>query len=244
LAQLATCGFPNAANTGPQGTLDIVNSSVVLATANAVYEGHEVHGCIEVRATNVTIRNVRVTGSCFYSIDTTNAAYSTNTSKTTIDHVEISCPSGGTAIGEKNLIVKNVNIHGCENGFDLDGNTTITDSWLHDLLQDGNAHTDGIQTTHGSANIVVQHNTIDARGNTTSAMITDPDNGTTNVTITGNILAGGAYTLYCRNNSTGWSVTSNRFVKGAFGYLDSCQNVPTWSNNVVDSTNVLIPKTA
>lgn len=189
----------------------------------------------------MTIRNVKVTGNCFYSIDTVNAAYNSGT--TTIDHVEISCPVNGTAIGEKNVNVHAVNIHGCENGFDLDGNATITDSWLHDLLQDGNAHTDGIQTPHGSSNIVVRHNTIDARGETTSAMITDPDNGTTNVTITGNLLAGGAFTLYCRNNSTGWSVTSNRFVKGAFGYMDECQNVPSWSGNVDDVTNVTLPKT-
>lgn len=204
-----------------------------------MYENKLVTGCINVAATNVTIRNVKVTGNCFYSIDTTGAAYSSGL--TTIEHVEIACPVNGTAIGEKNLVVHNVNIHGCENGFDLDGNALITDSWLHDLLQDGNAHTDGIQTPHGSSNITVSHNTIDARGNTTSAMITDPDNGTTNVTIAGNILAGGAFTLYCRNNSTGWSVTDNRFVKGAYGYTDLCQNVPVWTGNVIDSTGGPVP---
>jgi hypothetical protein len=238
LKQLAACGLPNAANTGvqPGVALDTVNGDVTLSTPGQVYQGHEVHGCITVSAANVTIRNVRVTGDCGYSIDTERGpAY--DTGPTTIEHVEIACPAGKTAIGEKHLVVRFVNIHGCENGFDLDGFTTITDSWLHDLLQNPDAHTDGIQTTHGSSNIVVQHNVIDSRGDTTSAIITDPDNGTTNVTISGNILAGGSYTLYCRNNSTGWSVTNNRFVMGAYGYTDSCDAVPAWSGNVVDSTN-------
>jgi hypothetical protein len=241
LQQLAACGFPNSTNTGvqPGVTLDTVNGDVTLSTAGQVYQGHEVHGCITVAAAGVTVRNVKIVGVCNYSIDTARGpAYESG--PTTIEHVEIDCQNAGgtTAIGEKHLIVRAVNIHGCENGFDLDGATTISESWIHDLVQSEIAHTDGIQATPGAAGIAVSHTVLDSRGITTSAVITTVPSagGNTNVTLTGNLLAGGAYTLYCSDNGSGWAVTGNRFVPGGYSYATNCENVPVWSGNILDAT--------
>jgi hypothetical protein len=37
--------------------------------------------------------------------------------------------------------------HGCENGFDRDGDVLSEDSYIHDLYQSTEAHTDGAQIT-------------------------------------------------------------------------------------------------
>lgn len=60
LHQLAACGFPNAANTGPSGTLTVVNGNVSLDNDGQVLRDTEVRGCVEVHGTGVLITNVRV----------------------------------------------------------------------------------------------------------------------------------------------------------------------------------------
>ena len=42
-----------------------------------------------------------------------------------------------------------MNIHGCENGLDIDQNITVEDSYIHDLYNGAEAHTDGIQFASG-----------------------------------------------------------------------------------------------
>src|SRR6266571_1701494 len=75
-----------------------------------------------------------------------------------------------------------VGIHDCENGFDIDQDATVEDSYIHNLYNSAESHTDGIQFAqghyqivngkyardasgkpvllHDAANITVRHNTI------------------------------------------------------------------------------------
>jgi hypothetical protein len=118
--------------------------------------------------------------------------------------------TGGTAVGDTNVTLDRVNIHGCENGFDADQWVTVQNSWIHDLLG-GVGHTDGLQMAHylnGCATsacevsharfVDVIHNRIEAIDGT-SAIISNPS-GDSDVTIRNNLLTGGAYTLYCPYN--------------------------------------------
>ena len=69
--------------------------------------------------------------------------------------------------------LRRVNIHGCENGFDINQNVTVEDSYIHDLFNSAEAHTDGIQfsghsstasVVRGVLDVTIRHNTIYGMG--------------------------------------------------------------------------------
>jgi hypothetical protein len=178
-----------------------------------------------------------------------------------ISDSEIWCTSGtgGTAVGDTNVTLDRVNIHGCENGFDADQWVTVQNSWIHDLLGDV-GHTDGLQMAHylnGCATsacevsharfVDVIHNRIEAIAGT-SAIISNPS-GDSDVTIRGNLLTGGAYTLYCPYSGVAgpnWFARDNRFIRtssrpngGEFGPWTGCEDeVPAnVTGNVWDDNN-------
>jgi hypothetical protein len=239
LNQLAKCGFPNAANTGvPVGTKLIpVSGDVVVNTANTIVDRQEIHGCIVVNAPNVIVRNTRVAGDCFWGIIN-------NSTNLVVLDTEISCgATNGTGLGSQSFTALRVEITDCENGFNVLGTAVVRDSYIHDLEDGGGAHTDGAQFNQGASTILFQHNTIiSPEPGGTSAIIAwnegNPQNA--NVLITGNLLAGGTYTLYCpRQNSTNFRVTNNRFGPYEYGSTDSCipGRVAEFSGNVTDATN-------
>ena len=104
----------------------------------------------------------------------------------------------------------------------------MEDSYIHDLYNSAEAHTDGIQFAAGHSstarscagvlNVTIRHNTIYGMGADgsfgTSAIISN-SGGDTNVLIENNLLAGGAYTLYCEQRATGvnYRVLNNRFSR-------------------------------
>jgi hypothetical protein len=236
------CGFPNAANTGvPAGVaLTVVNGNVTLSTAGMVYEGKDVHGCIRVTASNVTIRNSRI--SC-PDTETPGGAYTRvfNTSPNlTIVDSEINCQGGyGIAVGESNYNLLRVDITNCENGGHINANVTVRDSWIHGLTGGADGHFDGFQFGQGGGNVVIERNTIDNPNSQTSAIIMwdeeNPQNA--DVLIQNNLLAGGGYTLYCGKFGTAVNVKilGNRFATGFYGNSTNCAaGGEVWSGNVYD----------
>jgi hypothetical protein len=116
-----------------------------ITDANAVIE--DIHGCVSVNAPVVVIRNSRV--SCPSSIVVSSFGGAYTGTGLLIEDSEIDCQgTRGTAVGDTNFTVRRVDIHGCDNGFDFDGDVSIEDSYVHDLYQSADAHTDGAQITH------------------------------------------------------------------------------------------------
>jgi hypothetical protein len=158
-----------------------------------------------------------------------------------VQDVEIDClTSDATAIGSYGLTVVRVNIHGCENGLDIDNTTTVRDSYIHNPHSTAENHADGIQLNPGG-HIAITHNTIFAAKGTSA--IHTPPSGNSNVLVSGNLMAGGAYTLYCpRDSSTNFRVTDNRFSTlvspkgGEYGPWTDCTKVAAVTNNVWDAT--------
>jgi hypothetical protein len=233
MAKPSVCGYPDATNTGvPAGTaLTVVNGGMTISTAGAVVEGRDIRGCVRVTAPNVTIRKSKISCNDNYAI-----LQQLTTGTLTVEDSEVNCQnSSGTAIGYNNFAARRLNISGCENGFDVDNNALIADSWIRVTAPD---HSDGIQLNAGS-HITIQHNTItNAIG--TSAIISHPD-GNSDVLIQNNLLAGGAYTLYCpEDRSTNFRVIGNRFSRslfstvGVFGPWEDCDKVAVNSGNVFD----------
>jgi parallel beta helix pectate lyase-like protein len=229
------CGFPDATNTGASGALTPATGDVTLSAAGQVYQNKNLRGCIVVSAPHVVIRNVKIACSGQYGIDVTS---NVPTASATISHVTISClDSGGTGIGELNLAVDHVDVSHCENGFDVDRDATITDTWCHDI---GGYDPDCFQG-HASQNVVIRHNTFIACTTCNSAIIDGcPGCSMNGFTVDGNLLSGGGYTLYCpaqTANPTNVSIKNNRFGTSFYkdGYATDCVGFP-WSGNVRDST--------
>jgi Right handed beta helix region len=237
----SACDFPDATNAGvpPGTTLTVINGHLRVARAGAVVDGKDIRGCITVTAPNVTIRRSKVTCTSGYAIRSFRGDY--NGGGLVIEDVEVDCANGpATAIGSYGLVGRRLNLHNCENGFDIDSGVTVVDSYIHDMRPTDTGHTDGIQLA-GGADIVIRHNTIFNPGGT-SAIIGHPDKNA-NVTIEANLLGGGAYTLYCpRHSSKNFRVINNRFSTlfsargGAFGPWDQCHKVAENRGNVWDST--------
>ncbi len=143
-------------------------------------------------------------------------------------------------MGSYGVTGRRLNIHNCENGFDVDSSVTVADSYIHDLFEGSSGHSDGIQLAVGT-HVTISHNTIFNPGGT-SAIISN-GSAVSDVTVTGNLLAGGAYSLYCPKGAVGsYRVISNRFStlfsakSGAYGPWTDCGNAGQVSGNVWDNT--------
>ncbi len=244
--------YPSASCTGvPAGTsLTVVNGDMTITAAGTIIEKKEIRGCISVNAPGVIIRKSKIIADCFYVVDRSAAGGTA----LLIEDSEISCDNNnGTGIGEEGVIVRRVNVHGCENGFDINSDFVVEDSYIHDLTQTGSdPHTDGIQINPNAHDVSILHNTIYAFTNGvngTSAIIQPPTN-MTDISIKNNLVAGGAYTIYCRatgSYSNTWEMRDNHFSTingpnvGEYGPMTDCQDEPNVSGNVYHETGQPVP---
>jgi hypothetical protein len=240
-----SCGLPDASNTGvPAGTkLITVNGDMDVKSAGTVIRNKNIKGCITVLAPNVTIKDTKISCPGYYGILFDS---STKGSGLLIEDVEIDClDTNTTGVASHGLTARRLNIHGCENGFSIDNTSTVADSYIHDFYQGATGHADGIQL-EGGADITITHNTIlDLIG--TSAIISDPSQNS-NVLVSGNLMAGGSYTLYCpRDSSTNYRVIGNRFSKmyypkgGQYGPWSDCNKLADLSGNLWDNDLSTVP---
>ncbi len=248
-AKPSACGFPDGTNTGvPAGVKLTPSGSITISKAGTVVEGLDITGCVTITASNVTLRNSRVTSTC------TNGSIKiswSGVSGVVLDHVELNgqrkvdspgiMGSGWTGIA--------LNIHDTEDAIDVGDNVVVRDSYIHNMFVGPGAHVDGVQST-GTKNVRVIHNTIDARGSgTTSAMLFGADLGAMDdVVADNNLLNGGGYTVYAGADpgydSGRISFTNNRFGRG-FAY-GPCSFGPSkgrtigFTGNVWDDTNATL----
>jgi hypothetical protein len=222
-------GLPGSNNTGvPPGTALTSSGGITVRTAGAVINAVQAPW-VDVQAPNVTIRNSDL-GNGIASIVVINRSTGLLVEDSTIHGRD------GTGVMFDNYTARRLEVTGTENGFNVGNNTTVEDSWVHDLDTSADAHTDGIQFSGGGeGNVVIRHNTIDPVPGTsgaTSAIImhTGADPQDHDVRIEDNYLdgTGAAAALYCpRQPAQRIYVNNNRMRRGVFGYYtDSCQ-VPT-----------------
>jgi hypothetical protein len=211
---------------------------MTVSTNNAVVDSIQLlDACVVVTGTGVTIKNSKL--GCV--IVDGGAAGTRGNPPLTIQDTEIICPIGtwNTGFRFDNTNLVRVNIHDCENGMDIGFDVTITDSYIHDLHDDGGVsfHNDGIQGTPD--NVTIEHNRI--YGIDTSA-IGFNSSAAGDVLIKNNLLAGGSYALYCPTSGTSnFQVIDNHFSTifwpnvGKFGAVTDCAG-ETGSGNVIHET--------
>ena len=232
------CGFPDATNTGADCSSLAPSGSITVTTSGAVVEGKNISGSIIVQASNVVIRNDCVTSSDIYPVRFVSGSNLT-VEDTTITGTGGGCsravePAGGATTMDR------LNISGCEDGVQMYDHDVLENSYIHDLAFTSSSHNDGVQQNGGSDD-VVRHNTIFNPHNQTSCVnFTTDFGGISDITITGNLLNGGNYTVYSRSGGngdpSGVSVTGNHFGRADVYGLLSADGSVAWSGNVSDST--------
>ncbi|MET8156571.1 hypothetical protein ABZT47_09370 [Sphaerisporangium sp. NPDC005289] len=217
-------GFPSAATTGvrPGTPLKKVGEVTVLKPG-AVVENLEVHGKLNIKAANVTVRNVRVVGEGDWSVIQAAGA-----SGAVIEDCEISGngvvkAQWGVLNQGGDITVRRANIHTVSNSVGTD-HGLIEDSYMHDFKEYPGDHVTGPQV-NGSPQkgltLTIRHNTILNQISQTSAISIYQDfSRAHDVLIEHNLLGGGGYAIYGGEGkfgkATGIRIVGNVFTRRLF----------------------------
>jgi len=217
--------FPDASTTGvPAGTEVTRSGSIDVERSGTVIDGLDIEGCVDVKADDVIIRRSRIT--C--SRPTTAVRLFDGYHNLTLEDVEID-GSGvvSAAVGFSDYTLVRVNIHDVIDGPRMGDNTTIRDSYIHDLARRGGSHNDAVQISGGS-NIQILHNTLDVYDAITGGlfnaaiMVGTRSASVEDMLIEGNYLDGGNYTVNFRADLTAQNVVARDNVFGPhhrYGFL-------------------------
>lgn len=185
--------------------------TLTVSQNGAIVEGVDVDGEIRVNADNVTIRNFRAN----------NVSMGIKHTGLILEDGELHGAKNSHASGviSANYIARRLNVHGLDDGFKANGNVTIENCWVHDLafreLDEGTSHNDGVQISSGSTVTIINSRFERIKG--TSAIFIKPDQGAiSNVTLSDNILGGGAYSLYVVNTETHGAPTEIKILRNTF----------------------------
>jgi hypothetical protein len=272
------CGFPDATSTGvPAGTtLKTVPSQVssgpgwtydatqqvVQVTGNgAVLSGLYIPYTVNVKASNVTISKDKIvaTGATSYGVSLRHTANVTVSDSTITG---LNAGSGRLMVGVKDIYgdtsgtqILRDNIAWTGTGIQLDAGV-IEGNYIHSPGYRPGDHVNGITSNGGTAPLLIRHNTIYIDRSQTDAIGLFEDFGAqANRTITGNLLAGGGYAIYCGQNRGGPParnivVTGNRishrfFANGGYWGPATAFNPrgrgDTWAGNTWDGTGRTVP---
>lgn len=238
----ASCGYPDATNTGvPAGTsLTIYSGTLKALQAGATYSGLDIRGCVDIRAANVTIQNSRITCS------RVSATVKVFTGNVTIQDTEINGAGGASnCVASNDFTLIRVNIHNCFDGVRANGRVVIRDSFIHDLKRVSGGHHDTIQTTQGNS-ITLEHNTLFPFQNgdpMNAAYIAGEDQGPiSNVLVHNNLVNGGNYTFYIAAGIDGATYTSNVFGRDhRYGPIYGNKSVVGPTNVYFDTNEPVVP---
>ena len=207
-----------------------------MTAANTVIDARDISGTITIAASNVTISRCRIHGSGEYGVYVQSG--SVKITATTVTGFN-------NGVAGSNYTADGVEVTGLlADGFKLGSNVLIQNTWCHNMTPGPGAHADCAQLQSGETNTTVRNSWLDVSdGN--SALFLAPDLGPNSngpLTITGNVLGGGNYTLYCVDGNNGQyiekniTITNNKFLRNAkYGPVDV--NVPvtssgnTWADN-------------
>ena len=235
---LAACGWPNSANTGPElakcpnGRLTQRGNGttpIVLSTANEVVNCTDLRGPVEITATGVTIKNSMVTVTNGSGVSGSAAVTIEIGASAVINHVAI---DGGNSVHAclwhegTQLQVAAVNCHrvndsifawATTNPASGGNNYTITGSYFHDFTQaTANGHDDGFQT-EGSSHGLITHNTFRMTLNSTSAIsVWDSRTDSNDITVSDNLIAGGGFAVYAEDYNPGDGAPGHPSPVGGF----------------------------
>jgi len=198
------CGYPDETNTGvTAGTALRPSRSITVEKAGQVVEGLDITGEINVAASNVVIKNTKITGGRGAGNNDWVVIMRPGADNLTIVDSEITTPQGSAQdiacvfnISNGTLTIERANIHGCSAGISSGGGV-VRDSYVHDLSQiRGLSHNVGI-ASNGGGGMTIEHNTVFNQFKQTSAISFYQDfSAQKDNFVHDNLLAGGGYCIY------------------------------------------------
>ncbi len=241
----STNAWPDATNTGvPAGVTLTPSGDVVITQAGAVVSGLNITGSVYIRADNVTLENCKVTSGGWAGVTIDPGVTGAVVQNCTIDGTgRAPDGTGNQGIMGSGTFIGN-NIFNVENGIVPGSNSVIQGNYIHDLQAGGSPHYDGIQIDGGLSNIQISGNSIINQWGWTSAVMIDNGFGAvSNVTVTNNLLTGGAYTVYADSNLgtasiTGVSFTNNHIGGAQYGDALIRGNNSVFSGNFTDGATL------
>lgn len=227
----SSCGYPDATNTGPTGTLRRIPEDVTSGVGwhydsrgwvevdgnGTVFDGFVLHDNLDVTASNVTISNVRdIVGGDTFGISLRH------TKNVTVKDSEVGYTgpaSGRLLVGIKDIYGDSTDTqiltsewYGTSTGIQIDEGL-VQGNYVHDLLLTGGDHINGTTSNGGSAQLTIDHNTVlNSYGQTDAISLFEDFGAQTNKTISNNLLAGGGYTIYGGANAGGQQTSNIKIV--------------------------------
>jgi hypothetical protein len=251
-----SAGSPSAARRYgvPERTeLRTHNGDLVVDKAGTVVSGLLVKGAIIVKADNVTIRASRITPNTGYWA----VQQLPGVNGLTVEQSEIAADRSakiqyGIHDGGSGMVVRGCDISNVEVAVNVGLDAWVTQSFIHDLTPTDS--TRGVYAGGGNKRLRVENNVILNHTREGSAIALYTDYGQqTNVTISGNLLAGGGYTIYSGGtDSRNIVVLGNTFSRryfpnsGRYGPVDQWRpNAPgnQWQNNTWEGGGTVNPPT-
>jgi hypothetical protein len=154
---------PGPDNTGPSNAsiLRKVSGDMTITQDGAVIENVDVDGDINVKASNVTIRNFRAKGIKFYD----EPKYG-SFRNLLVEDGEVSDPSGGTGIIGGHMTVRRVEVHHMgADAFNVHAYAVIEDCYVHHLGMLDGSHADALSGSSPDGKpvlgVVVRNNNFD-----------------------------------------------------------------------------------
>ena len=275
MAAPSRCGYPDATNTGvPAGTVlrnvpgqvssgpgwRYVASGYVEVSGNgAVLSGLNIACNLDITASNVLIRNSVIAASGYFAISLRHTTGVT-ISNSAVGGSNATSGRAGVAISDiygdsTGMIITGDNITNFKTAVQV-STGKISGNYIHSPGYVTGDHTNGIFDTGTTQPLAITGNTIENSFGQTDAISLDASQTgqvMANKTVTGNLLAGGSYTIYggnsLGNTSSHMLIQNNRLGQayyprsGQYGpaayFITSATNL--WSGNIWDTTGGTIP---
>lgn len=208
--------FPDESTTGvPDATVLRPIDSIRITEDGFVLDSVHVNGSISVEADDVVIRRTRVDNNGLYAIRMGESHRNLLVEDSEID----GNGEGAAAVCCSDFTLRRVDIHHVFEGPRVNGDVVIVDSYIHHLLRCEDCHIDALQTTAGS-NIEITGNNLQAYNPETGDQANaayqfgSTQGAVDDVSVKGNLLNGGSYTVNGGGGGTSDSAVTfrdNRF---------------------------------
>jgi len=224
--------WPDASNTGAKGTLT-TRSGEIISTDGTVVQNVQYTGRVTIQANNVTLKNVKVTADMYYGV----LIYGKGIKLEDVTVIGNPTAMAGVAVSNNGeFTATRLDVSKVEDGVRLGNNSSLTDSFIHDLSGDASSHYDAVSTDINLTNISIVHNTILNQMSQPSAVYVGDASYSATGTISNNLIAGGGYVIYAGSPSK-LVIEDNQFStrffpkSGYWGPVAYLGSSSTWSNN-------------
>ncbi len=222
-AATSASGYPDATNTGTKAGVAMTkyNGTLHITTDNAVISNMEVTGDIIIDAKNVTLSNIKlISGTPYHALRVMESATGFTLQDSEID----GRGTTNNAVYGHGTFLRN-DFHDVENGMNLWGPALVQGNYIHGLRNTGtDPHYDGIQMTSGKNIDIIGNTIINDHDQTAAIGMGNTFGDLSDITIDGNRLVGGGYTVYLDGRKGGGTVddasikiTNNQIGGGHWG---------------------------